>query len=91
MAIFGAPIAHEYHAARACYAALTMQNAMQTHTKEVRQSHGLTLRIRVGLNAGEVVVRTIGNELHMDYSAVGPTTYLAARMEQLGPVALKLQ
>jgi len=83
MSIFGAPIAHEDHAARACYAALAMQTAMQGYTEEVRRSRGLTLRIRVGLNSGEVVVRTIGNDLHMDYSAVGQTTNLASRMEQL--------
>jgi class 3 adenylate cyclase/tetratricopeptide (TPR) repeat protein len=83
MALFGAPVAHEDHTARACYAALAMQAAMREYTEEVRRAHGLTLRIRVGLNAGEVVVRTIGNDLHMDYSAVGPTTHLAARMEQL--------
>jgi class 3 adenylate cyclase/tetratricopeptide (TPR) repeat protein len=82
MALFGAPIAHEDHALRACYAALAMQAAMQAYTEEVRRSHGLELRIRVGLNAGEVVVRAIGNDLHMDYSAVGETTVLAARMEQ---------
>jgi predicted ATPase len=56
---------------------------MQDYTEEVRRSRGLTLRIRVGLNSGEVVVRTIGNDLHMDYSAVGQTTNLASRMEQL--------
>jgi class 3 adenylate cyclase/tetratricopeptide (TPR) repeat protein len=83
MALFGAPIAHEDHAARACYAALAMQTAMQDYTEQVRRSRGLTLRIRVGLNSGEVVVRTIGNDLHMDYSAVGQTTNLASRMEQL--------
>ncbi len=83
MALFGAPLAHEDHAARACYAALAMQAAMQGYTETVRRTHGLTLRIRVGLNSGEVVVRAIGNDLHMDYSAVGPTTHLAARMEQL--------
>jgi class 3 adenylate cyclase len=83
MALFGAPIAHEDHAVRACYAALAMQTAMREYTDEVRRSRGVTLRIRVGLNAGEVVVRTIGNDLHMDYSAVGPTTHLAARLEQL--------
>jgi class 3 adenylate cyclase len=82
MALFGAPIAHEDHALRACYAALAMQAAMQAYTEEVRRTHGLELRIRVGLNAGEVVVRAIGNDLHMDYSAVGETTVLAARMEQ---------
>src|SRR4029450_10454399 len=83
MALFGAPIAHEDHALRACYAALAMQTAMQSYADDVRRSHGLALRIRVGLNSGEVVVRAIGNDLHMDYSAVGPTTHLAARMEQL--------
>jgi class 3 adenylate cyclase len=83
MALFGAPIAHEDHALRACYAALAMQAALRDYTKEVRRTRGLELRIRVGLNAGEVVVRAIGNDLHMDYSAVGQTTHLAARMEQL--------
>src|SRR5712692_1207436 len=83
MALVGAPIAHEDHALRACYAALAMQTAMRAYTEEVRRAHGLELRIRVGLNSGEVVVRAIGNDLHMDYSAVGETTHLAARMEQL--------
>ena len=83
MALFGAPIAHEDHALRACYAALAMQAAMRDYTDEVRRAHGIELRIRVGLNSGEVVVRAIGNDLHMDYSAVGQTTHLAARMEQL--------
>jgi class 3 adenylate cyclase len=98
MALFGAPIAHEDHALRACYAALAMQAAMRGYTDEVRRAHGCELRIRVGLNAGEVVVRAIGNDLHMDYSAVGETTHLAARMEQLAlpgtirltPTALRL-
>ena len=85
MALFGAPIAHEEHALRACYAALAMQTAMQAYTEEVRRSQGLELRMRVGLNSGEVVVRAIGNDLHMDYSAVGETTHLAARMEQMAP------
>src|SRR5262249_48697973 len=65
MALFGAPIAHEDHALRACYAALAMQAAMQPYTEEVRRSRGLELRMRVGLNSGEVVVRAIGNDLHM--------------------------
>jgi class 3 adenylate cyclase/predicted ATPase len=91
MALFGAPIAHEDHAARSCYAALAMQTAMRDYTEEVRRNQGLELRIRVGLNSGEVVVRTIGNDLHMDYSAVGPTTHLAARMEQLAtPGSIRL-
>jgi class 3 adenylate cyclase/pimeloyl-ACP methyl ester carboxylesterase len=83
MALFGAPLAHEDHAIRACYAALAMQAALHDYTAEVRRTHGMAMRIRVGLNSGEVVVRAIGNDLHMDYSAVGQTTHLAARMEQL--------
>jgi len=91
MALFGAPIAHEDHALRACYAALAMQAAMQSYTEEVRRTRGLELRMRVGLNSGEVVVRAIGNDLHMDYSAVGETTHLAARMEQLAtPGSIRL-
>src|SRR5215468_7805853 len=83
MALFGAPIAHEDHAVRACYAALAMQEAMRRYAEEVRRTQGLLVQMRVGLNSGEVVVRAIGNDLHMDYSAVGQTTHLAARMEQL--------
>src|SRR5437870_1656205 len=83
MALFGAPLAHEDHAARACYAALAMQAALRRYADEVRRTHGLPVQMRVGLNSGEVVVRAIGNDLHMDYSAVGLTTILAARMEQL--------
>jgi class 3 adenylate cyclase len=85
MALFGAPLAHEDHALRACYAALAMQTAMRRHTEAVRRSHGVEVQIRVGLNSGEVVVRAIGNDLHMNYSAVGQTTHLAARVEQLAP------
>ena len=85
MALFGAPLAHEDHALRACYAALAMQAALRRYGEEVRGSHGLEMHMRVGLNSGEVVVRTISNDLHMDYSAVGQTTHLAARMEQLAP------
>src|SRR6516165_2186704 len=83
MALFGAPVAHEDHAVRACYAALAMQAALRRYAEEVRRSHGLVVQARVGLNSGEVVVRAIGNDLHMDYSAVGQATHLAARMEQL--------
>jgi class 3 adenylate cyclase len=85
MALFGAPVAHEDHAVRACYAALALQAAMRRYAEEVRRSHGLEMQARVGLNSGEVVVRSIGNDLHMDYSAIGQTTHLAARMEQLAP------
>jgi class 3 adenylate cyclase/tetratricopeptide (TPR) repeat protein len=91
MALFGAPVAHEDHAVRACYAALAMQAAMRRYAAEVRRSHGLEMPARVGLNSGEVVVRSIGNDLHMDYSAVGQTTHLAARMEQLAtPGSIRL-
>jgi class 3 adenylate cyclase len=83
MALFGAPVAHEDHAIRACYAALAMQAAMQPYAAEVQRTQGVPLQMRVGLHAGEVVVRSIGNDLHMDYSAVGQTTHLAARMEQM--------
>jgi class 3 adenylate cyclase/tetratricopeptide (TPR) repeat protein len=83
MALFGAPLAHEDHAVRACYAALRMQDAVKRYAEEVRREHGVTIRIRLGLNSGEVVVRTIGSDLHMDYTAVGQTTHLAARLEQL--------
>jgi class 3 adenylate cyclase len=85
MALFGAPIAHEDHAVRACYAALAMQEAIRRYSEEVRRVYGIEVQIRVGLNSGEVVVRAIGNDLHMDYSAIGQTTHLAARMEQLAP------
>jgi class 3 adenylate cyclase len=83
MALFGAPLAHEDHAVRACYAALAMQAALRQYSDEVRRTHGLPVHFRVGLNSGEVVVRAIDNDLHMDYSAIGQTVHLAARMEQL--------
>ena len=83
MALFGAPLAHEDHAVRACYAALRMQETVKRHAEDVHRTLGLPIHIRVGLNSGEVVVRSIGNDLHMDYTAVGLTTHLAARMEQM--------
>jgi class 3 adenylate cyclase len=83
MALFGAPLAHEDHAVRACYAALRMQESVKKYAEEVRRSHAAVVNIRVGLNSGEVVVRAIGSDLHMDYTAVGQTTHLAARMEQI--------
>jgi class 3 adenylate cyclase/tetratricopeptide (TPR) repeat protein len=82
MALFGAPVAHEDHAVRACYTALRMQETVKRYAEEVQRSQGLPLHVRIGLNSGEVVVRAIGNDLRMDYSAVGQTTHLAARMEQ---------
>jgi len=83
MALFGAPIAQEDHAVRACYAALRMQEAVKRYADDARRAHGVNIQIRIGLNPGNVVVRAIGSDLHMDYSAVGQTTHLAARMEQL--------
>jgi class 3 adenylate cyclase/tetratricopeptide (TPR) repeat protein len=83
MALFGAPLAHEDHAVRACYAALRMQERVKTYADDVRRSHAAVVKIRVGLNSGEVVVRAIGGDLRMDYTAVGQTTHLAARMEQI--------
>jgi class 3 adenylate cyclase len=84
MALFGAPLAHEDHAVRACYAALDMQATIRRYAEQLWQSQGVGgMQIRVGLNSGEVVVRAIGSDLRMDYSAVGQTTHLAARMEQV--------
>lgn len=83
MALFGAPIAHEDHAVRACYAALRMQEGVGRYADDLRRRQGLDVQIRVGLNSGEVVVCSIGTDLHVDYTAVGQTTHLAARMEQL--------
>jgi class 3 adenylate cyclase len=83
MTLFGVPLAHEDHAVCACYAALCMQAAVQRYATEVQRSHGVPVQIRVGLHAGEVVVRAIGSDLHMDCTAVGQTTHLAARIEQM--------
>jgi class 3 adenylate cyclase len=83
MALFGAPLAHEDHALRACFAALRMQEEVSRYGDEIQRSQGIPLQIRVGLNSGDVVVRSIGSDLHMDYTAVGQTTHLAARLEQM--------
>ena len=85
MALFGAPLAHEDHAVRACYAALAMQEEMRRHRDKLGRLNG-ELQIGVGLNSGEVVVRSISNDLTIDYSALGHTTHLAARMQEFaGP------
>jgi class 3 adenylate cyclase len=83
MAIFGAPVAHEDHAIRACYAALRMQSSIKKHAAEIHRTKGIPVQIRVGLNSGNVVVRSISNDLRMDYTALGETVHLAARMEQM--------
>jgi class 3 adenylate cyclase/tetratricopeptide (TPR) repeat protein len=85
MALFGAPVAHEDHAVRACYAALRMQELVKRDAEHAFRTLGVTVRIRVGVNSGDVVVRSIRSDLRMDYTAVGQTTHLAARMEQLAP------
>src|SRR5262245_61969958 len=82
MALFGAPLAQEDHAMRACYAALRMQESVKRYGESVRRQEGIFPQIRVGLNSGEVVVRPIASDRHIDYTAVGETTHLAARVEQ---------
>src|SRR5215831_14406041 len=83
MALFGAPLAQEDHAVRACYASLRMQDVVRRYSEELRRAQGVEVQSRVGVNSGEVVVRSIGSDLRMDYTAVGQTTHLAARVEQL--------
>jgi class 3 adenylate cyclase/tetratricopeptide (TPR) repeat protein len=83
MALFGAPIAHEDHAQRACYAALHLQEELASYAAELRRERGLSFSVRMGLNSGEVVVGAIGEDLAMDYTAIGHTVGLAQRMEQL--------
>jgi class 3 adenylate cyclase/ribosomal protein L40E len=81
MALFGAPIAHEDHAQRACYAALHLRDAARTYASEVRARHGVPFAVRIGLNSGEVVVGRIGEDLHMEFTAQGHVVGLAQRME----------
>src|SRR5262249_3459637 len=83
LALFGAPIAHEDHAVRACYAGLRMQEAVKQYADEAQRAHNVAVTIRVGVNSGEIVVCAIGNDLHMDYTVVGQTANLAARLEQM--------
>jgi class 3 adenylate cyclase/tetratricopeptide (TPR) repeat protein len=83
MALFGAPIAHEDHAQRACYAALLLRDELRAYSDELRLSRGLDFAFRIGLNTGEVVVGTIGDDLRMDYTAQGVAASLAQRMEQI--------
>ena len=83
MALFGAPIAHEDHAQRACYAALALRDALRIYGDELRVTHGLNFGFRIGMNSGEVVVGRIGDDLRMDYTAQGHTVGLAQRMESL--------
>jgi class 3 adenylate cyclase/tetratricopeptide (TPR) repeat protein len=83
MALFGAPIAHEDHAHRACYASLYLSEQLRRYANELRLSKGLNFAVRMGVNSGEVVVGKIGDDLRMDYTAQGHTVGLASRMEQI--------
>ena len=83
MALFGAPLAHEDHAVRACYAALRMQESIARYSDDVQRTHGVPIMVRVGVNSGEIVISAIGNDLRMEYTVVGQTVHLASRMEQM--------
>jgi class 3 adenylate cyclase/tetratricopeptide (TPR) repeat protein len=83
MAIFGAPVAHEDHSQRACHAALSIQRAMMEYEESVTRKFGTDFKMRIGLNSGPVVVGSIGDDLRMDYTAVGNTTNLASRMQSM--------
>jgi len=83
MALFGAPIAHEDHAQRACYGALQLRDSLRSYAREVKRTHALGFAVRMGLNSGEVVVGKIGDDLRMDYTAQGHVVGLAARMQEL--------
>src|SRR5262244_1807903 len=82
MALFGAPLAHEDHAQRAVHAALGIRRALESYRAELQGQRGIEFQARLGLNTGLVVVGSIGNDLRMDYTAVGDTTNVAARMQQ---------
>jgi class 3 adenylate cyclase len=81
MALFGAPVAHEDHAQRACHAALCGQKVMAEYGEKIKEERGMDFLMRIGLNSGPVVVGTIGDDLRMDYTAAGDTTNLAARLQ----------
>jgi len=83
MSLFGAPVAHEDHAHRACLAAIGIQKALEGYGNELRTRQGIDFKMRIGLNSGPVVVGSIGDDLRMDYTAIGDTTNLAARMESM--------
>ena len=83
MALFGAPIAHEDHARRACYAVLQERDQLRAFADELRLTQGLNFSFRIGMNSGDVVVGKIGDDLRMDYTAQGATVGIAQRIEQL--------
>jgi class 3 adenylate cyclase/tetratricopeptide (TPR) repeat protein len=83
MALFGAPVSHEDHTQRACHAALAIQKAIGEYGTRVKKDSGSEFKMRIGLNSGPVIVGSIGDDLRMDYTAVGDTTNLASRMESM--------
>lgn len=85
LAVFGAPLAHEDHAQRACRAVLQLQRDVQALAEEVAERDGVTFAIRCGMNSGEVVVGEIGDDVHMDFVPIGITTSLGKRIESLAP------
>ncbi len=82
MALFGAPVAHEDHAQRACHAALSIQKVLENYEKKIKKDFGAEFKMRIGLNSGPVIVGSIGDDLRMDYTAVGDTSNLASRIEK---------
>jgi class 3 adenylate cyclase/tetratricopeptide (TPR) repeat protein len=85
-ALFGAPVAHEDHAARSLYAALRMQEQMRWYSARLREAGNPPIEIRIGVNTGEVVVRSIRTgDAHVEYTPIGHSTSLAARMQTLAP------
>src|ERR1700729_1775035 len=85
-ALFGAPVAHEDHPPRSLYAALRMQEEMRRYADSLRAQGRAPLQVRVGVNTGEVVVRSIHTGEHAEYTPVGHSTGLAARMQALAPI-----
>ncbi|PON16431.1 hypothetical protein C2W62_18470 [Candidatus Entotheonella serta] len=83
MALFGAPVALEDHAFRAVQAALAIQETISGYSSQLQRDYDMTVRLRVGLNTGMVVVGRIGDDLRMDYTAIGNTTNLAARLQSM--------
>jgi len=83
MALFGAPLALEDHAQRACHAAISVQRALINYGERIQNEFGTIFKMRIGINSGPVVVASIGDDLRMDYTAVGDTTNLASRLESM--------
>jgi len=90
MALFGAPLAHEDHAQRAGYAALAIQKAIGEYGKKMEKECGVEFKMRVGINSGLVIVGSVGNDLRMDYTAIGDTVNLASRMESMAKAGIIL-